>query len=172
MAWVLPVMAIAGTIFSAMGSHNAGKAQQRGLDFEASQMEMQAGQTRASSQRAAMEHRRQARLVNSRLQALAPGSDPTVARQSAEIAGEGEYRALSSLYEGEERARGLEAGALGRRYTGQAASTAGNIRGISTVFNNSRDLYSAGSSLYEKYGRGGPSSQFETYDPQTGATLH
>jgi hypothetical protein len=139
------------TVLNAYSSHEQGASRDRAATFEAEQLEQRAGQYRASGQRAAMEERRRAALAGSALQARAGGggSDPTVVKLAADIAGEGEYRALAALYGAEERAVGDEMSAAGRRYTGRDARRAGNI-GAGAA------LLEGGTSMYGLYGRGGP----------------
>lgn len=141
---------VAATVLSAVGSFEAGQGQKRSMDFQAAQLDQQAGQTRASSQREAAEQRRQATLAQSRLQAVTGGAglDPTVVNLSANLAGEGEFRALSALYEGEERAKGMEGQAAAARYQGRQAKAAGTIGAMSS-------LLAGGSKMYENYGGGG-----------------
>lgn len=144
LAW--PLM-VASTVLQGVGAHEEGKGQQRALNYQAAQLNQQAGQTRASAQREAIEQRRQAALANSRLQALAGGggTDAGVVNIASNIAGEGEYRALASLYEGEERAIGMDMAATGKRFEGKQAKRAGNMKAISSLLSN-------GSSLAYKYG--------------------
>lgn len=101
-------------------------------------MRQQAGQVRASAQREALEQGRQTRLLLSRQQALAGGSasDPGVVALASNLAAEGELRAATSLYEGEEQAQGMEFGADMRRWQGRQARRAGNIRAVSSVLSS------------------------------------
>ena len=82
----------------------------------ADELRERAGQEKAVGQRAAAEDRRQAEFVASRAKALAAASgagahDPTMVDIYGDIEHEGEVRALSSLFDSYERARGLEEGA-------------------------------------------------------------
>lgn len=134
---------VAGTI---LGARSEAKA----LKSEARQLDAKAGLERASSQREALEERRQGRLAQSRTLALAAASgggasDPTVVNLMADLAGEGEYRALTALYNGEEEARGLEAQATARRKEAKAVKTAGYLKAAGTILN-------AGSSMADRYG--------------------
>lgn len=150
-------MAMAGLLLMAasaavsiIGQQQSAKAEQEGKDFQARQLEVQAGQDRASAQRRAMEDRRQADLALSRVQALAGGggTDESVLNLTGKIAGEGEYNALTSLYEGEERALGREAQGTGLRMEDKSARRAANWKSASTVL-------STASSMYGSYGGGG-----------------
>ena len=152
-ATITMAVTAASAIASAAGSIMSGKAEASASRFQAAQMKQQAGQERAVSQRKAIEQRRQAGLANSRVTALAAASgagatDPTVLDIEGDNAAAGEYNALSALYAGEERARGLEMGAGAKLYEGSQAKRAGLIKGGST-------LLSAGSSMFDKYGNGG-----------------
>src|SRR5690348_3482928 len=112
MAQAIPIgLAVAGTALRAGGSIIKSNSEAKDLRRQADQLDAQAGLERASSQRAAMEEQRQSRLASSRTLALAAASggaadDPTVANLMAGISGEGEYRALSALYEGDQKALG------------------------------------------------------------------
>jgi hypothetical protein len=139
------------TVLNAYSGYEQGASRDRSAGFEAVQLEQRAGQYRAAGQRAAMEERRRAELAGSALQARAGGggSDPTVVKLASDIAGEGEYRALAALYGAEERAVGDEMNAEGRRYSGKDARRAGRIAAGTA-------LIDGGSSMYGRYGRGGP----------------
>ena len=103
--------------------------------------------------------RKKERLVQSSLQARAAASgagatDPTVNLISGDIAEEGELRALTALYEGEEAARGLESGAAVRRYEGDLARITGRIKkraAQTTAFGTLLEGFSGAGSLYKKY---------------------
>lgn len=114
------VVGAASTAVQASGTLSAGRAEQQAaaaraqaLEHQAAQARQQAGQERASSQRSASEKRRLGKLLASRALAVAAASgagagDPTVELIVGDIGAEGEFRALSAQFEGEERARGLE----------------------------------------------------------------
>jgi hypothetical protein len=145
MAQLAAGAAVAGTLLSATGSVLGGKATNKASKVEAAALRRQAGQTRASSQREAIEQRRDADLAQSRALALAAAggggaSDPTVVDIISDLEGEGEYRALTALFNGEEQARGLEDEALAARKAGKNAKTAGIIGGISTVLTGASSL--------------------------------
>lgn len=114
------------------GEFRAGRAAKKSAFSEAKQLERRAGLTRASSQRAAVEERRDARYLASKARARAAASgagvsDPTLVDIFADIDAGGEYNALARLFEGEEAARGDEFAAKIRRREGRAAKTAGKI---------------------------------------------
>jgi hypothetical protein len=162
---VVPMMVVGslvsagGTIAGGKAQESYGRAQEGAADYAAQTadntamiLEKNAGQERAASQRAAAEDRRRARLAGSRALAVAASSgggasDINVTDAIADLAGEGEYRALTSLYSGEQSARNLEAAAydkrneaIGKRYEGdlyawegRQARKASNVRAISTL---------------------------------------
>lgn len=150
MAHAIPIALMAATtMMQAGGTIIGSKAEARALKGEADQLDAMAGNDRASSQREAAEQRRQARLLQSR--ALAVGaatggaSDPTVVNIIADLEGEGAYRALTSLYEGEESARSKEMQASARRGEAKNAKRAGMIGAAGQVL-------SGASSIFGKYG--------------------
>jgi hypothetical protein len=152
MAAALPIIMIASTVFSAVGKQQQGAEADRAAGFQAAQLEQRAQASRASAQRVAREERHRAELANSALQARAGGGglDPTIVDLSAGITGEGEYRALTAMYEGEERARGDEMAAETRRYEGRQARRAGNMGAVTSLFSAAGS--STGQSLFAKYG--------------------
>jgi hypothetical protein len=133
------------TAASMVGQINQGKAAKQAANYKAQQMEANAGQERAASQRGAIEQRRKAMLMQSRAQAVGAASgslsDPSTVNILGDLAGEGELGALTALYQGEARARGYEAEATTSRYEGNAAKKAGQAAAIGT-----------GLSFFGKYG--------------------
>lgn len=152
MAQAIPaVLAIGGAALSAGGSIISANSKANDLRFQAAQLDAQAGLKRASSQREAINEKRQARLAMSRGLAVAAASgggadDPTVVNALAGIEGEGEYRALTALYNGDQEAIGMEAQADQNRKGAKAAKTAGLIGAAGTVL-------SAGASMFDRYGK-------------------
>ena len=120
------------TLAAGRAEQQAARARQQALEHEAAQARQQAGQERATSQRAAFEKRRKTRLLESRALALAAASgagagDPTVENLLGDIGAEGEFRALSELFVGEERALGLETRADLRSFEGRQERRAGDV---------------------------------------------
>ena len=146
--------------------------------IEASQHEENAVQQVASSQRTAADEQKHARLVASRALAVAAASgggasDPTVVGIISRIAGEGTYRSMTALYEGEMAARTSRRQAEAARYGGQIAQidaqrAAAASRGqASTTRNNANinALTDVGKSLYDKYAKDiAPNKNYEAYD--------
>lgn len=165
---------LAGAFVSVQGSREAartarlaGERSKVAGEFNAIELERQAGIAIALGQRSALEEQRQADIAASRALAVAAASgagvsDPTIVRLLAATKGEGTYRASIALYEGEERARQLRIAALSERMGGSAALEEGadrarayNLQGLGTMFKT-------GSSLYAKYGVGGPDAASAT----------
>lgn len=176
MAWAPLAITVGGAILSAVGQYSQGRAARRygeqvqaAKAFEAAQMEQNAGQEIAASQRQAIEQRRRASLVASRAMAVsaasgAGASDPTIENIISDIAGEGAYRSGIALYQGEERARQLRMGASGALFEGEQAAQYGRQQGRAANIGAFASLASAGGSLYAKYGMGGPKT-----NPQAGS---
>ena len=163
MAWVAPVIAIAGSLFQMQGQKQAGAAAQQSAEFTALQEDQAASNTRGAAQRSAEEERRQARLADSRATALAAASgggatDVTTTNIRAGIAGEGEFRALNRLYQGEDQAIAYNNDALLNRMGGADAMRAANTAATGT-------LIQSGSSLMDRYGGNSSTSAATTYKP-------
>lgn len=144
------IMMAAATAVSVVSAQQTAKGNEAALDYQARQQEQRAGQERAASQREAQEHRRQGQIMISRAQALTGGgsTDDGALDAIGDIAAQSEYNALTAIYEGEERGLGREMQATGFRMQGDAGRRAANWQSASSVF-------SAGSSMYGKYGNGG-----------------
>jgi hypothetical protein len=148
----------------------AGRRKNVAAQFEAEQLEQNAGQVVAASQRDAMEERRKADLMASRALALAGASgggasDTTVVNIIAKLKGEGSYRSAVALYRGEDKARRLRMGAAARRYEGAVAEEGGIFEGAAydtqakaARFQAIATAASDAPTLLMKYGGGAPTS--------------
>lgn len=173
MAWLAIVagglLSKAASDREAQGAELAGASAQkqgrakRALDeFEAQQLEENASNTQAAAQRDALEQTRQATLVESRAKALAAAGGaggPGVINLVSKINGEGAYRSLNSVYEGESQARSMRLAAAGKRYEGQKAEELGSdqaaaydVQAGASQLKGFASLIGAGGSLYSKYG--------------------
>lgn len=119
-----------GQIRAGQAADQMGKAQQQGLEHQAEQMRVNAGQERAASQRDMIIKRKQATLVQSRAQAVAAASgggtlDASIVDIMGDLEAEGDYGVNLAQYHGEERARDLESGAQMKVFEGGLARTAG-----------------------------------------------
>lgn len=147
MAWIAQLV---GTGVQMYGQNDAARAGEAQSNFQTAQLEQNAGSTQASFQRTAEDKRRQATLLASRVQALAGGGagDVSVVKTIADISAEGEYRALSALYEGDVQAQEMRNRAKARVFEGGQMRKANNLAAAGTIF-------STGASLYSKYGGNG-----------------
>lgn len=165
------VLGVGATLVQASGTLAAGRAEQeaanaraQGLEHQAAQGRQVAGQERATAQRAAIEQRRQGRFLASRALAVAAASgagagDPTVENILGGIGAEGEFRALSELFIGEERARGLETQADLRifeseqeRRAGKAARRASRGTAFAQILGGGATAFSASGQGLSRYG--------------------
>ena len=147
MAHAIPLALLAaGTAISAGGSIIGANSDAKELRSQAAQLDAQAGLERASSQRAAIDEKRQARLVTSRGLAIAAASgggadDPSVVNALAGISGEGEYRAMTALYNGDQTAAGMEADAAAKRRGAKSVKTAGWLKAGGSILSGSSSMY-------------------------------
>lgn len=175
--------AVAGAALTAASTISAGNARKAESNYEAGQLKENAGQAQASGERAMLVQNRQTKLAESRAQAVAAASgggalDPSVVDVEGNIAGEGAYRALSALYEGNSQATGMQNQAAATEFSGSQAQKA------SMISAGGGFLSSVGSTLSQKYSplMGSPQSQnpfdyfsqsggqggYPAYNPPTG----
>jgi hypothetical protein len=148
MAWLAaaaPYVAAAGTVISANQQRNAGIQQQMNADFEAQQYDKAANNELAVSQREAEKARRESRYLQSRATAVAAASgagatDPTVVNLIGDLEAEGEYNALTALYNGQQQAESLKTGGAITRRRGSAYRNAGNMNAVSTVISGASSM--------------------------------
>lgn len=128
------VLSIGGTILGAAGAIQSGNAQQAASVHQAAQLDAAAKTERASAQRAAEEERRQSRLAISRARAVGAasggGQDIPLLGQIEE---DGELRAQTAMWEGEEAAKGRKMQASAARFEGSQYKRAGTIGAGSTI---------------------------------------
>lgn len=149
-----------GTIAGGSAAAQAGQYAQRSAEFTAQQQEQAAKEARAVGQRSAFEKRREGELLNSKLQARAAASgggasDPTVLDLSGDIAQRGEYDALTEMFKGESRARGLLDGAEASRMQGAAALYEGQAKRRASHLSAAGTIIGGAGSMFNQY-RGAP----------------
>jgi hypothetical protein len=159
------VAGVAGTAISAGGTIAGGAANQKAANFQASQLETEAGEARAAgrqelagAQVEAEEMKRRKELVLSTLQARAAASgfsatDATTLNLAEEVEEHGTLQEKMALFGGTSRraarfaqARSLDAQGNVVRWGGQVAKKASYIDAASTILGNT-------STLALKYGR-------------------
>lgn len=173
MAQAAAIAAAAATVISAGGAYAEGVQAKRSADYKAKQLEVNAGQARAQGQRQSIEARRAGRLAESKLQSQAAASggsasDATVVNLAQDIGADGEYNALTQLYNAEEQARGMEGEASISRYEGRQAKRAGTRKAITTLLSPSNYITGTsgnGAQGISKYGGDGPNY----YNTNTGS---
>jgi hypothetical protein len=152
-AAVMGAMA-AGTALTAGGAIQSGNAQRKASNFQATQMRQQAGQEMAAAEVQAQEHRRQAQLQQSRVQAVSAASggssDVSVLNILGDIGNVGEYNALAAMYAGQEKATGLNTGANVQVIEGRQAAKAGKISAAGTLLSGAAQMGQY-QSMYAKY---------------------
>ena len=142
MAW----LTAAGYMMSATGSIVSGFAQEDNAESVGKQLRRRANARRAVAQREYAEIVEEGDLVVSRaeaelaMQGAAPGSAGAV-KLISNLEAEKEYRAMASLWRGEEEALGMEREAAAAVSEGKAAKTAGWISGASTIMAFASDFY-------------------------------
>lgn len=165
--WAAAGLALVGTVMQAGAQQQQadamraqGAANQQAANYQAQSMEIQAGQERAVAQRKSINDRRQEQLQISRSQALAAASgagasDPTVISNENITTREGEFGALTDMYQGEQSAQNLETGAKLKRYEGDASDYGANATANATDTAAMGTIFSGAgkaASLYSKYG--------------------
>lgn len=154
MADPITMLAVGSTALNALGSIHQGESEKAAADFRAKQLRHRANQAAGQGQRAAIEEKRQASILAGRAQAVAAASgggatDPTVINRIAGIVSEGEYRALTALYEGDSESDALKNSAIISKFEGKQAQRAGYIKAVGSIL-------SGGSTMFGNYGQGGP----------------
>lgn len=150
---------VAGYEQAAENARVAGQRKNVAAQFEAEQLEQNAGQVIAASQRDALDQRRKADLAASRALALAAASgggasDTTVVNIIAKLKGEGSYRSAVSLYRGESEARRMRMGATAKRYEGAVAEEGGEFQAGAYETMAVGKLFETTGDLFSKYGGG------------------
>lgn len=135
-----------GAEIKATATELGGTIDKNEADYLATEYDQAASEARAVGQRNAFDQRRTAKLALSTLVARAASSgggasDPTVLKLASNIAERGEYLALSDMYTGENKARGLEDEAKAVRYTGEAKKYAADLEATGTRYLGAADKY-------------------------------
>lgn len=170
MAWIGAATTVASLFMQAKGASDAAAAAERNAaavkaakEYEAKQLEQNAGQAIAASHRAALDQERQAQLVASRALAVAAAggggvSDPTIVRLLSKIQGEGAYRRGLAIYDGEDKARVMRMQAAARRFEGELGVQGGDAMASAYLTKGATGMVSGIGSLFSKYAGGGADS--------------
>lgn len=135
-----------GPSLTAVGHVIEGGQAQADAKFVSRQLQQNAKATRASASFQAADLRRQQLLLESRARAVAASSggsasDVNVVNAISDIAREGETRALTALYNGNERAIGMELKAKTVEASGRSKSMAKKFAAATTMLNPGFDRY-------------------------------
>ena len=154
------IMSAIGSLVSAGTARRVGNAQATEANYAASQLEQNANNVVAAGQRSAAGEALKAKILASRALAVAAASggdasSPGVEHVIADIAGRGAYNAGVALYDAEDKARQMLMGAESTRYGGQVMKAGGASKAAAYLFGGAGNMAQA-SSLFSKYGRGGP----------------
>lgn len=144
------VATVGGTAISAIGADNQGKAAKTEADYEANQLNQNADNQMASAEQREVAQNLQTKYVLSTAQARAAAggaaaTDPTVTTNMMTIAGQGQFRALTDLYQGQAAAQADTTKATADIFGGQQGQASGQTKMYSTILGGA-------SSLYDKYG--------------------
>jgi len=158
-----------GGSIAAQGALEAGAAERTAAYYKAAGLRQQAQAERAGGQSDAFALDRKTNDIQSTLRARAAASgggvaDPTVVALSDQIETQGTLGALTEMWKGQDRARGLVDQARGSEMTGDAAFTAAGLRarGIQTEAQSKADaqitsgwtsLLDKGSSMFDRFGK-------------------
>lgn len=168
------ILQLAGTGIGAAGDLARGNAtmlaaqrKSQASEFEAEQLDQQAGQEVAASQRGAADEALKTALINSAALARAAASgagasDPTVVAIMAKTAGMGSYRQNLALYQGEAQARLDNLRATADRYQASntladasAAQSASRMTAAATLFSGGAKAASLASKFWTSPTGGG-----------------
>lgn len=141
---------IVGTVSSAVGAHNAGEAAKSEATQVANQNNQNANNALGVASENAFQQTQATKYALSNAQAAAAAggggaTDPTVNTVMNTIAGQGKYRSMIDMYNGQSKAQADRSAGTAAMFGGQQAARAGNMKAGS-------DLFSGGSSLFDKYG--------------------
>lgn len=161
-------LSLAGGLIELMGQREGARAAKAGgerkqlaAEFNAWNLDRQAGIATAIAQRNAEEEIRQGDVAASRALAVAAASgagasDPTIAKILADTKGMAAYRASVALYEGDEQARQFRIAGISERLGGVGAVEDANAQVKAYRLKSMGTIARTGVSLYTKYGAGGP----------------
>lgn len=132
------LVSLGGTLLGAKSAMDQGKYQQQVAQVQADELRNKANQDAAAAQRAAITDQRKTDLVLSRARAVAAasGTEATsgdVLTTEGQIAQQGAYNALSSLYTGSAKARTDEYQAGIDLYAGNEARRAAPLAATGTI---------------------------------------
>jgi hypothetical protein len=167
-----PALTVAGSLVSSNAYRQAGNAAQQSGQYQAAQLEQNAGQQTAAGQHARQDELYRSRLAQSAALARAASSgagasDPTVVDIIGHIAQEGAYRGLIDVYQGEDKARMLKQQAAGARYSGDSTKAAYDTAASGSLFRGATSLFEKYASKWPPAGGGSAVSPGAFFDAGT-----
>lgn len=139
-----------GTVAQAIGAHNAGEEEKSAETQIANQERQQANNVEGAAENEMQQENLKTAYILSGVRAAAAGqsgsaTDPSTVTTMQTIAGQGQLRALNTLYSGQSEAQGLMNKATAATYSGDLAAREGNAKAIGSILQG-------GSSLFNTYG--------------------
>lgn len=143
-----------GAATTALGKVSSGYAQRGALDAASNELTQEAGQSVAAGIQGATAMRRRTAYIASNAQSRIAAGGLSTTGTSAQavlsgIHGQGEYEALTQLYQGYDRANELNFRASQMRTQGLNAVTGGWVGGVNTVLGFAGSP--SGQSFFDKY---------------------
>lgn len=141
----------ASTVVGFIGANQQAEAAKAEGEFKAKQLEQKANEERAVGQRELVKERKQKEIIQSKLMTRAAAAtgdttDTGVLTLAGDIEEEGEMRALTEFYKGENAARGYQDAAGASRATASSRAAGYRLKGIGT-------LLEGGASFADKYNK-------------------
>lgn len=143
---------VIGTVVSTVGAIQQGNAAKSAASAQSKQLAQNANTEAAVGERNYIQTEKKANYVKSKAAAQLANaggdtSDPGSQDILSGITGEGDYQAMTALYNGQYASAGSQYGADVATAEGSAAKTASTYKGAS-------NLLSGASSIYDKYSKG------------------
>lgn len=160
------------TLAGGKAAAQAGQMQQTEANYQAAQLNQNASQALASSQRQALDTTQRTNLAISTATARAGASGAaadvgSAVANSGELAQRGSYQALTDMFNGESKASGLENEASGVRYTGDVEAYEGEEKEKASYLAAGGDFLSSVGQAAGQYG----SLRFPTAGGKAGVNL-
>jgi hypothetical protein len=163
-------LSAANTLAGGSYAAQAGQMKQAAANFEATQdIQNAAGET-AAAQRQAIDTNQKANILRSSAVAraasggVAAGTGSALTNQ-AQIAGRGSYQAGMDLWQGLNRASGLQNQAAAKQYSGYMDSLAGQEAQRASDLSAASTIAGGGASFLKMFGAGSPSSLTASVGP-------
>lgn len=147
----------ASTIAGGNAAAAAGQMQQNAYNYQAAQVRANEGSEIGAAQRQMLDKQLQTKQLQSTIEARAAGGGVNAAVGSPlatekSVASRGTYQSLMDLWNGENRATGMENEAKGLVYSGDIAELAGEEERNASRLNALSTVAGAGSSMLRTYG--------------------